>query len=179
MREEIWSEKIFKDDAGYFLRITNWKHFTKMEEKMTKVIFVCHGNICRSPMAEFVFRHLAKELGREGDFEISSAAVSYEEVRRHGIPFGHHRAHRITKQEYEEADLVIVMDSSNMRLIKRITGDCDKVHKLLEYAVMEHVATKSQDSVNNQEGIPDVADPWYTGNFEQAYSDILRGCRAL
>lgn len=85
---------------------------------MTKIIFVCHGNICRSPMAEFVFRHLAKELGREDDFEISSAAVSYEEegnglypyaadtLRRHGIPFGHHRAHRITKQEYEEADLM-------------------------------------------------------------------------
>ena len=191
MREEIWSEKIFKDDAGYFLRITNWKHFTKMEEKMTKVIFVCHGNICRSPMAEFVFRHLAKELGREGDFEISSAAVSYEEegnglypyaadtLRRHGIPFGHHRAHRITKQEYEEADLVIVMDSSNMRLIKRITGDCDKVHKLLEYAVIEQDTATRQNSVNNPDEIPDVADPWYTGNFEQAYSDILRGCRAL
>ena len=142
-------------------------------------------------MAEFVFRHLAKELGREDDFEISSAAVSYEEegnglypyaadtLRRHGIPFGHHRAHRITKQEYEEADLVIVMDSSNLRLIKRITGDCDKVHKLLEYAVIEQDTATRQNSVNNPDEIPDVADPWYTGNFEQAYSDILRGCRAL
>ena len=158
---------------------------------MTKIIFVCHGNICRSPMAEFVFRHLAKGLGREDDFEISSAAVSYEEegnglypyaadtLRRHGIPFGHHRAHRITKQEYEEADLVIVMDSSNLRLIKRITGDCDKVHKLLEYAVIEQDTVTRQNSVNNPDEIPDVADPWYTGNFEQAYSDILRGCRAL
>ena len=158
---------------------------------MTKIIFVCHGNICRSPMVEFVFRHLAKELGREDDFEISSAAVSYEEegnglypyaadtLRRHGIPFGHHRAHRITKQEYEEADLVIVMDSSNLRLIKRITGDCDKVHKLLEYAVIEQDTATRQNSVNNPDEIPDVADPWYTGNFEQAYSDILRGCRAL
>ena len=158
---------------------------------MTKIIFVCHGNICRSPMAEFVFRHLAKGLGREDDFEISSAAVSYEEegnglypyaadtLRRHGIPFGHHRAHRITKQEYEEADLVIVMDSSNLRLIKRITGDCDKVHKLLEYAVIEQDTATRQNSVNNPDEIPDVADPWYTGNFEQAYSDILRGCRAL
>ena len=142
-------------------------------------------------MAEFVFRHLAKELGREDDFEISSAAVSYEEegnglypyaadtLRRHGIPFRHHRAHRITKQEYEEADLVIVMDSSNLRLIKRITGDCDKVHKLLEYAAMERGTATRQNSVNNPDEIPDVADPWYTGNFEQAYSDILRGCRAL
>ena len=162
-----------------------------MEEKITKIIFVCHGNTGRPPMAECVFRHLAKELGREDDFEISSAAVSYEEegnglypyaadtLRRHGIPFGHHRAHRITKQEYEEADLVIVMDSSNLRLIKRITGDCDKVHKLLEYAVIEQDTATRQNSVNNPDEIPDVADPWYTGNFEQAYSDILRGCRAL
>lgn len=113
--------------------------------KKFRVIFVCHGNICRSPMAEFVFRHLARAVGRE----------------------------------YEEADLVVVMDSSNMRLIERITGDCDKVHKLLEYAVMEQGAATSGDPVKISADIPDVADPWYTGNFEQAYSDILRGCRAL
>lgn len=162
-----------------------------MEEKKTKIIFVCHGNICRSPMAEFIFRHLAKELGREDDFEISSAAVSYEEegngiypdaadiLRKHAIPFGRHRAHRISKQEYEEADIVIVMDSSNLRLIGRISGNCEKVHKLLEYELMEQSATTNQSSVKNPVAIPDVADPWYTGNFEQAYSDILRGCRAL
>ena len=161
------------------------------ELNTNKIIFVCHGNICRSPMAEFVFRHLTKELGREEEFEISSAAVSYEEegnglypyaadtLRRHGIPFGHHRAHRITKQEYEKADLVIVMDSSNMRLIGRITGDCDKVHKLLEYAVMEQGAATNANADKEPNDAPDVADPWYTGNFEQAYSDILRGCRAL
>ena len=113
--------------------------------KKFRVIFVCHGNICRSPMAEFVFRHLARAVGRED----------------------------------EEADLVVVMDSSNMRLIERITGDCDKVHKLLEYAVMEQGAATSGDPVKISADIPDVADPWYTGNFEQAYSDILRGCRAL
>ena len=72
-----------------------------------------------------------------------------------------------------------MMDSSNLRLIKRITGDCDKVHKLLEYAVIEQDTATRQNSVNNPDEIPDVADPWYTGNFEQAYSDILRGCRAL
>ena len=94
-------------------------------------------------MAEFIFRHLAEEVGRGDEFEISSAAVSYEEegngiypyaadtLRRHKIPFERHRAHRITKQEYEEADLVVVMDSSNMRLIGRITGDCDKLGLLL------------------------------------------------
>ena len=157
---------------------------------MTRIIFVCHGNICRSPMAEFIFRHLAEEVGRGDEFEISSAAVSYEEegngifpyaadtLRRHEIPFGRHRAHRITKQEYEEADLVVVMDSSNMRLIGRITVDCNKVHKLLEYAVMAQGAATSQNPVKNPVDVPDVADPWYTGNFEQAYSDILRGGRA-
>ena len=128
---------------------------------MTRIIFVCHGNICRSPMAEFIFRHLAEEVGRGDEFEISSAAVSYEEegngiyhyaadtLRRHKIPFGRHRAHRITRQEYEEANLVVVMDSSNMRLIERITGDCNKVHKLLEYDTMEQSAAISQDSVKN------------------------------
>ena len=159
--------------------------------KKFRVIFVCHGNICRSPMAEFVFRHLARAVGREDEFEMSSAAVSYEEegngiypyaaetLRRHEIAFGRHRAHRITRQEYEEADLVVVMDSSSMRLIGRMSGDCNKVHKLLEYAVMEQGAATSGDPVKISADIPDVADPWYTGNFEQAYSDILRGCRAL
>ena len=159
--------------------------------KKYNVIFICHGNICRSPMAEFIFRHLATEMGLEDDFEISSAAVSYEEegngiypyaadtLLRHSIPFGRHRAHRITRQEYDDADLVIVMDSSNMRLIQRITGDYSKVHKLLEYTVMEQDEVAGYETVTNPDEVPDVADPWYTGNFEQAYSDIFRGCRAL
>ena len=194
-----------------------------MEKKRTKIIFVCHGNICRSPMAEFIFRQLVKEEGRENEFAISSAAVSYEEegngiypyaadtLRKHGIPFGRHQAHRISKEEYEEADLVIVMDSSNLRLMGRISENCDKVHKLLEYADAENAsntssnseATEGKRSVSNPNKfpisndskrselnaskhsvvtsniIPDVADPWYTGNFEKAYSDILNGCRGL
>ena len=186
-----------------------------MEKKRTKIIFVCHGNICRSPMAEFIFRQLVKEEGRENEFVISSAAVSYEEegngiyphaadtLRKHGITFGMHQAHRISKEEYEEADLVIVMDSSNLRLMGRISENCDKVHKLLEYADAENASNTSSNSEANEgktseanEGkhpvsnaskhsvvtsniIPDVADPWYTGNFEKAYSDILRGCRGL
>lgn len=186
-----------------------------MEKKRTKIIFVCHGNICRSPMAEFIFRQLVKEEGRENEFAISSAAVSYEEegngiypyaadtLRKHGIPFGRHQAHRISKKEYEEADLVIVMDSSNLRLMGRISENCDKVHKLLEYAEAENasntnsnseanegktseankgkhlVSNESKHSVVTSNIIPDVADPWYTGNFEKAYSDILRGCRGL
>ena len=142
---------------------------------MKKIIFVCHGNICRSPMAEFIFKKLTRGIGMEEDFDVSSAAVSYEEegndiyhyaadtLQRHDIPFGEHRAHRITKREYEEADLVIVMDSSNLRLLEKISTNTCKAHKLLEYT--------GENS--------DVADPWYTGNFEQAYTDILRGCRAL
>ena len=194
-----------------------------MEKKRTKIIFVCHGNICRSPMAEFIFRQLVKEEGRENEFVISSAAVSYEEegngiypyaadtLRKHGIPFGRHQAHRISKEEYEEADLVIVMDSSNLRLMGRISENCDKVHKLLEYAEAENASSTSSNSEANEgkrsvsnpnkfpisndskrselnaskhsvvtsNNVPDVADPWYTGNFEKAYSDILRGCRGL
>ena len=194
-----------------------------MEKNKTKIIFVCHGNICRSPMAEFIFRQLVKEEGRENEFAISSAAVSYEEegngiyphaadtLRKHGIPFGKHQAHRISKEEYEEADLIIVMDSSNLRLMGRISENCDKVHKLLEYADAENASNTSSNSeahegkrsvsnpnkfpisndskrselnaskhsVVTSNNVPDVADPWYTGNFEKAYSDILRGCRGL
>ena len=128
-------------------------------------------------MAEFIFRELASRCGRKDDFEISSAAVSYEEegnglfpaagstLTRHGIPFGRHRAHRITLEEAEAADLLVVMDDSNLRLLNRIIGkqSFSKSHKLLEFAGEN----------------ADVADPWYTGNFEKAYSDILRGCKAL
>ena len=145
--------------------------------KITHILFVCHGNICRSPMAEFIFRELVSRRGREDDFDISSAAVSYEEegnglyppaastLSRHGIPFGRHRAHRITLEEAEAADLLVVMDDSNLRLLSRIIGKqpLSNSHKLLEFA--------------GENG--DVADPWYTGNFEKAYSDILRGCKAL
>ena len=136
--------------------------YRNMEKKRTKIIFVCHGNICRSPMAEFIFRQLVKEEGRENEFAISSAAVSYEEegngiypyaadtLRKHGIPFGRHQAHRISKKEYEEADLVIVMDSSNLRLMGRISENCDKVHKLLEYADAENASNTSSNSEANE-----------------------------
>lgn len=152
---------------------------------MIKIIFLCHGNICRSPMAEFVMKKLVKDAGKESEFEISSMAVSGEEwgnpiyppakakMREHGIPFGNHRAHKITLQEFNDADLVIIMDESNRRLLTRIVGsisdetDCfadgGKVRKLMEFT--------GQDR--------DVADPWYTGDFETTYQDILEGCTAL
>lgn len=144
---------------------------------MKKIIFVCHGNICRSPMAEFIFRHLAAEAGLSAEFEVSSAAVSYEEqgngiyppaaqtLRRHGIPFGNHRAHRITPQEFASADLVVVMDSSNQRLLDRLTQqpDSTKVRKMMQFTGISD----------------DVADPWYTGDFEQTYSDLFAACSAM
>ena len=145
--------------------------------KAFRIIFLCHGNICRSPMAEWVFKHLAEEAGAADRFEVSSAAVSYEEegngmyppARRKlyekGIPFGSHSAHRITRMEFDEADLVIIMDRSNRRMLEYIIGDDDsgKVHMMLEYSGLNR----------------DVADPWYTGDFEKAYNDIHMGCRGL
>ena len=141
-----------------------------------KIEFLCHGNICRSPMAEFVFKHLADEAGCADRFEVSSAAVSYEEegnpmyppakrkLTEKGIPFDHHRAHRITLQEYRDADLVII-NESNLRLLERITGErnASKVQLLMAFAGQHR----------------QVADPWYTGDFEKAYQDILLGCKAL
>ena len=142
-----------------------------------KLIFVCHGNICRSPMAEYIMKNLAERRDLDRGLEISSAAVSYEEegnglypyaaqtLTRHEIPYGRHRAHRISLEEYLEADMVVVMDSSNERLLSRITSgrNPEKTHRLLEWTGENR----------------DVADPWYTGNFEKAYSDILAGCSAL
>ena len=128
-------------------------------------------------MAEYIMKALVAQVGRTEDFRITSAAVSYEEegnpmyppARRtlaaHGIPFGEHRAHRITPEEAAAADRIVVMDRSNLRLLSRIVpASCmGKVSLLLSHA--------GQDR--------DVADPWYTGDFEQAYRDILTGCTAL
>ena len=139
-----------------------------------KVIFVCHGNICRSPMAEFIFKKLAADAGRSDEFEVSSAAVSSEEIGNdiyppakrtlyaHGIPFGRHAAHKITAKEFADADAVVLMDSSNHRRLEWIVGSVANDSKVRDM-------------------LPDrqVSDPWYTGDFEQAYSDILEGCTAL
>ena len=144
---------------------------------MTRILFVCHGNICRSPMAEYVMKHLVKEAGRAKEFYIDSAATSAEEIgngvhpgtRRKlaevGIPCGNHRARRLTKADYEKFDLLIGMDDANLRnALRMVGGDPEgKIHGLLEYA-----------------GRPgSIADPWYTGNFDDTYRDVLDGCRGL
>lgn len=143
-----------------------------------KIIFICHGNICRSPMAEYVMKHLVKEQGRESEFEITSGAVSREEIGNDiyppakrkllekGVEFSKHRAHQITPSEFSENDIIITMDSSNMRLLGRIVPNWEetgKVHLMMEYAGSTR----------------DVADPWYTGDFEQTYQDVLAGCTGL
>ena len=138
---------------------------------MVKILFVCHGNICRSPMAEFVMKDMVAKAGRSGEFHIGSAAVSREELghpvypparaelARHGIGCAGHAAHQITRRELEEYDLICYMDASNGRYLRRLFGeDAAKCRPLLQR---------------------DVADPWYTGDFRQTYEDILEGCRRI
>ncbi|MBR7110819.1 MAG: low molecular weight phosphotyrosine protein phosphatase [Clostridia bacterium] len=144
---------------------------------MKKVMFVCHGNICRSPMAEFVMKDLVKKVDREKEFLIDSSATSTEEIGNgiyppakrklieKGVPFTEHYARQIKKAEYDDWDLFICMDGANVRNLMRIfeNDKKNKVKKLLDYT--------------GHGG--DVADPWYTGNFENTYLDVLEGCKKL
>ena len=144
---------------------------------MIKVLMVCHGNICRSTMAQSVFAHMVKKSGLDDCYEIDSAATSREEIgcpphygtvnklRQVGISVIPHRARQMTKADYEYYDYLIGMDSANIRNMHRIVGnDVDgKIHKLLSFA------GKSGD----------IADPWYTGNFDETYRDVVEGCEAL
>lgn len=144
---------------------------------MKKILFVCHGNICRSPMAEFVMKDLVEKAGLAAQFHIESAATSCEEIgnpaypptRRklaeHGIACGGHAARQLTQSDYKEFDLLIGMDKANLRNMQRICGGDPhgKIHLLLDYI-----------------GHPrDVADPWYTGDFEATWQDVLAGCQGL
>ena len=145
--------------------------------KMTKILFICHGNICRSPMAEFIMKQLVAQAGRSSDFEIASAAVSTEEIGNDiyppakrmlsakGVPFDHRAARQMTRADYAYYDHIVCMDQSNLRWLRYIIGD-DSDHKA---SLMMAWAGKSRD----------VADPWYTGDFSQAYDDILEGCEAM
>ena len=144
---------------------------------MTRILFVCHGNICRSPMAEFVMKDLVKKAGLESEFLIESAATSTEEIgcpvyppaRRklaeHGIDCTGKSARQLTRTDYTQYDLLIGMDRANLRNMHRICGgDPDgKIKLLLDYT--------------DRPG--DVADPWYTGDFDATWRDVLEGCTEL
>ena len=149
---------------------------------MTKIMFVCHGNICRSPMAEFIFKKMLDEKGISSEFLVASSATSTEEIswngignpvypparaelKKHGIDCGGKRAVQLKREDYEKYDLFIGMDSNNIRNMRRIFCEDreNKIRKLMDYT--------------DQGG--DVADPWYSDRFDIAYRDIFDGCKGL
>ncbi len=148
---------------------------------MNRIMFVCHGNICRSPMAEFIMKKLVRESGLQDDFYIESSATSTEEIwngkgnpvyppakaelKKHGILCEGKCAVQLKNSDYEKYDYFVGMDSANIRNMRRILGNDknEKIYKLLSF-------TGRDD---------DVADPWYSGDFETTYRDIYEGCEAL
>ena len=138
---------------------------------MVRILFVCHGNICRSPMGEYVLKDMAAKAGRAGEFEIASAAVSREELgnpvypparrelAKHGITCEGHAARQVTMKDYHHYDRIYYMDRSNARYLARLLPrDPEKIRPFLNR---------------------DVADPWYTGDFTQTWNDIVEGCKAI
>ena len=144
---------------------------------MTKILFVCHGNICRSPMAEFVMKRMVEEAGMADDFYIASAATSSEEIGNSvypgtrkrlasaGISVAGKAAVRVWRSDYEKYDYLIGMDSHNIaNMLRLFDGDPDgKIRRLLDYCDRPR----------------DIADPWYTGDFDATYEDVYEGCTAL
>ena len=144
---------------------------------MTKILFICHGNICRSPMAQFVFQHLLGERGIAENYRVDSCAISREELgnglypparkilNQKGIPCLAHTARQVTKQDYEKFDLLVAMEAHHITSLARIFGGDrrNKCRLLLSFAGENR----------------DIEDPWYTGNFESVYNDIEKGCKAL
>lgn len=143
----------------------------------TYILFVCHGNICRSPMAEFVMKDLVRKAGLEDRFLIASKAARRDELgndthygtraklRQMGIPFAKRRATLLSKADYAAYDYLVAMDAENVHdMLRLFGGDPNgKIYKLLRFADEDR----------------DVADPWYTGNFDETYEDVLKGCTAL
>ena len=138
---------------------------------MVKILFVCHGNICRSPMGEYVLKDMVRKRGIADRFEIDSAAVSREEIgnpvypparremAKHGVACDGHAARQVTMEDYRHFDRIYYMDRSNARFLARmLPADPEKIRPLLSH---------------------DVADPWYTGNFSETWNDIVEGCEAI
>ena len=138
---------------------------------MIKILFICHGNICRSPMGEYILKDMVQKANRVGEFEIDSAAVSREEIgnpvyppawrelERHGVFCGDHRARQVSMEDYRYFDRIYYMDASNAWYLSRLLPkNPDKIRPLLHR---------------------DVADPWYTGDFLSTWEDLVAGCRAI
>ena len=138
---------------------------------MVKILFLCHGNICRSPMGQYILQDMVSKAGRAAEFEIDSAAVSREEIgngvypparrelQRRGVPCSGHRARQVTMEDYRHFDRIYYMDKSNARFLARLLPhDPDKIRPLLSR---------------------DVADPWYTGDFARTFEDITEGCEKI
>ena len=151
-----------------------------------RILFICHGNICRSPMAEYIMKELVKREDVADDWEIESAAVSREEIGNpphygtknklyeENIPLVPHRARQMTRDDYLYFDYLIGMDSANIRNMTRIAGGTDsqdKIYKMLSFAGYEDTQKFT--------GARDVADPWYTGNFDETYEDVVAGCKGF
>ena len=169
----IWPQKIAVAKSHRFGDIMNGNK--------KRIMFVCHGNICRSPMAEFIFKMMISERGLADEFEIRSCATSSEEIwrgvgnpiyppaarelERRGVPYTSRRAVQLTCEDYDKYDMFIGMDSANVRNMQRIFGGDGekKIYKLMEFT--------------SRGG--DVADPWYSDRFDIAFDDIYSGCRAL
>ena len=142
---------------------------------MNKIMFVCHGNICRSPMAEFIMKEIVRTNNKSDEYYIESSATSLEEIGNdvyykaketldlHNIPYNKRKARQITQQDYDEFDYIIIMDYENLYGIRRIIKDDQKVKRLLSFTNDDR----------------DISDPWYTRDFEKSYDDIYRGCLAL
>lgn len=150
---------------------------------MIRVLFICHGNICRSTMAESVFTNLINKEGLKDYFEIDSAATSREEIGNgvhygvvrklgmEGVPVVPHKARQVRVDDFEYFDYIIGMDSANMRNMARIAGNSDKQYKMMSFA--------SYDKYHRLTEGRDVADPWYTGDFDVTYDDIIIGTKGF